>query len=80
MTSIVHARAFDNARPLFPLPAIDGDDVVLRDERVTDAPARAAASAAANPPPVAAYTTTLGAEAAGAEKSSAAVTTKTKTR
>ena len=40
MTSIVHARAFDNARPLFPLPAIDGDDVVLRDERVTDAPAR----------------------------------------
>ena len=40
MTSIVHARAFDDARPLFPVPAVSGTDVLLRDERAGDVPAR----------------------------------------
>ena len=40
MTSIVHARAFDDVRPLFPVPAVSGTDVLLRDERAGDVPAR----------------------------------------
>jgi predicted N-acetyltransferase YhbS len=40
MTSIVLARAFDDARPLFPQPQIASSDVLLRDERAQDAPSR----------------------------------------
>jgi predicted N-acetyltransferase YhbS len=40
MTSILHARAFDDARPLFPIPPVAGCDVLLRDERADDVAAR----------------------------------------
>jgi predicted N-acetyltransferase YhbS len=40
MTSIVLARAFDDARPLFRLPTPSGADILLRDERAGDVGAR----------------------------------------
>jgi predicted N-acetyltransferase YhbS len=40
MTSILHARAFDDARPLFPLPPMAGGDFLLRDECDGDIAAR----------------------------------------